>query len=54
MLAFSDQEPLGYGPRRISQFEIQEAFRDGWELQQIREARIEQNLNKKWAYAWIQ
>lgn len=53
MLVFSDQEPLGYGPRRISQLEIQEAFQDGWELQQIREARIEQNLNKKWAYAWL-
>jgi len=53
MLVFSDQEPLGYGPRRISQLEIQEAFRDGWDIQQIREARMEQNLSKKWAQAWL-
>ncbi len=35
MLCFSDLEPGGYGPRRISEREIQESFRDGWSINYI-------------------
>ncbi|MBV8431656.1 MAG: class I SAM-dependent methyltransferase [Solirubrobacterales bacterium] len=41
MLCFSDREPPGEGPRRISQDEIHDAFRDGWEVEAIREASFE-------------
>ena len=40
ILCFSDQEPHGQGPRRITQEEIRSAFRDGWEVVEIRAARF--------------
>ena len=41
MLCFSDREPPGEGPRRVAQQEIHDAFRDGWEVKEIREAKFE-------------
>jgi ubiquinone/menaquinone biosynthesis C-methylase UbiE len=41
ILCFSDQEPPGQGPRRVTQQEIRDAFRDGWEVVEIREARFQ-------------
>ena len=41
VLCFSDREPLSEGPRRVTQQEILDAFRDGWQVEQIREARFE-------------
>jgi cyclopropane fatty-acyl-phospholipid synthase-like methyltransferase len=35
MLAFSGQEPDGWGPRRISQTEIRAAFSSGWRIETI-------------------
>jgi ubiquinone/menaquinone biosynthesis C-methylase UbiE len=40
LLCFSDQEPLGEGPRRVTQQEIREAFREGWTIEAIHEARF--------------
>jgi cyclopropane fatty-acyl-phospholipid synthase-like methyltransferase len=40
ILCFSDQEPLGEGPRRVSQQEIRDAFREGWQVTEIRETRF--------------
>ena len=40
LLCFSDREPPGEGPRRVTQQEIRDAFRDGWEVRSIREARF--------------
>ncbi len=40
MLCFSDREPPGEGPRRVTQREIRDTFRDGWEVREIREARF--------------
>jgi hypothetical protein len=45
ILWFSDQEPPGQGPRRITQHEIRDTFRDGWEVIEIREARIKTTDN---------
>lgn len=41
MLCFSDREPPGEGPRRVTQEEISDAFRDGWEVHAIRESAFE-------------
>src|SRR3954454_16053648 len=41
ILCFSDQEPPGEGPRRVTQREIRDAFHDGWEIVEIREARFQ-------------
>jgi SAM-dependent methyltransferase len=44
MLCFSDREPPGEGPRRVSQQEIRDSFRDGWQVEQIREIAFETAL----------
>ena len=41
LLCFSDREPPGDGPRRVSQQEIHDAFAEGWEIESILEARFE-------------
>jgi SAM-dependent methyltransferase len=41
LLCFSDQEPPGEGPRRVTQQEIIETFRDCWEVEAIQEARFQ-------------
>lgn len=41
LMCFSDKEPPGDGPRRVSQQEIHEAFADGWRVESIQEARFE-------------
>lgn len=40
ILCFSDREPPGAGPRRISQDEIRGSFKDGWKVQEIRASRF--------------
>lgn len=41
LACFSDKEPPGDGPRRVSQPELREAFSPGWLVESIREARFE-------------
>jgi SAM-dependent methyltransferase len=41
LLCFSDQEPPGDGPRRVSQQELHEAFANGWTIESIQAARFE-------------
>jgi cyclopropane fatty-acyl-phospholipid synthase-like methyltransferase len=41
LLSFSDQEPPGDGPRRVSQDEIHNAFTKGWNVESIQQARFE-------------
>lgn len=41
LLCFSDNEPPGDGPRRVSQPEIRAVFADGWQVESLREARFE-------------
>jgi len=53
MLCFSDREPPGYGPRRISEREIRESFRDGWTIHSIRPARFESNTRADGSCAWF-
>jgi cyclopropane fatty-acyl-phospholipid synthase-like methyltransferase len=41
MLCFSDREPPGEGPRRVTQEEIRAAFSDGWQVREIRESSFQ-------------
>ena len=41
VLCFADTEPGGHGPRRVSEPELREAFRDGWEVESIEPSRFE-------------
>jgi cyclopropane fatty-acyl-phospholipid synthase-like methyltransferase len=41
LLCFSDAEPAGQGPRRVSQKEIEDAFAEGWVLESIEPSRYE-------------
>jgi ubiquinone/menaquinone biosynthesis C-methylase UbiE len=41
ILCFSDEEPGTDGPRRVTQQEIRDAFRAGWNVRQIEPTRFE-------------
>ena len=53
MLCFSDLEPAGYGPRRISKREIRESFNEGWSINYIRPAIFESRTREKGPRAWL-
>lgn len=53
MLCFSELEPAGYGPRRVSRREIEESFRDGWSINYIRPAVFESRTREKGPRAWL-
>jgi cyclopropane fatty-acyl-phospholipid synthase-like methyltransferase len=53
MLAFSDRQPGTTGPRRISQAEIRDAFRESWRVESIEASRIETNVPDGAAAAWL-
>ena len=41
LLCFSDKEPEGDGPRRVTQQDLFDAFSEGWEVESIQETRFE-------------
>ena len=53
MLCFSELEPGGYGPRRITKREIQDSFRDGWSINYIRPAIFESRTRDEGPRAWL-
>jgi cyclopropane fatty-acyl-phospholipid synthase-like methyltransferase len=53
MLCFSEEEPAGWGPRRVTQAEIREAFREGWSVEAIRPAKIVVTLRPDPVRAWL-
>jgi cyclopropane fatty-acyl-phospholipid synthase-like methyltransferase len=53
MLCFSDLEPAGYGPRRITQKEIQDSFRGGWSINYIRPATFEARTRAEGPRGWF-
>jgi ubiquinone/menaquinone biosynthesis C-methylase UbiE len=53
MPCFSDREPAGYGPRRITKREIQDNFGDGWSIRYIRPATFESRTRAKGPRAWL-
>jgi SAM-dependent methyltransferase len=53
LLCFSDLEPWGGGPRRVTQPEIRDAFADGWVVQSIVPERYAMRLSPGYALAWL-
>ena len=53
MLALSDREPSDYGPRRVSEREIRECFRDGWTINYIQPAKIEPSRRPDGSPGWL-
>jgi 2-polyprenyl-3-methyl-5-hydroxy-6-metoxy-1,4-benzoquinol methylase len=53
MLAFSEREPGGYGPRRITKKEIQAAFSERWRINEIRAAVFESRTRPEGSQAWL-
>ena len=53
MLCFSEQEPGGWGPRRITQGEIRNAFAEGWRIEAIEPADIQVTLREQPVRSWL-
>lgn len=52
VLCFSDAEPPGWGPRRITKEELAAAFATGWRLEEIVPHRFVTHLGADGARAW--
>ena len=53
MLCFSENEPPGYGPRRVTRQEIQDTFQEGWVINSIKPAVFESRYRKEGPRAWL-
>jgi SAM-dependent methyltransferase len=53
LLCFSELEPWGGGPRRVTQAEIRNAFDDGWIVRSIVPERYEITFRPGYALAWL-
>jgi SAM-dependent methyltransferase len=53
LLCFSELEPWGGGPRRVTQAEIRDAFADGWGVRSIVPERYEMTFRPGYALAWL-
>ena len=53
LLCWSDRNPFGRGPRRISRREIRAVFRDGWHVESIDPEWLETRLPEGRVHAWL-
>jgi SAM-dependent methyltransferase len=53
LLCFSDRQPGGLGPRRITQDEIRAAFSDGWRVDSIEPVMIDTVFQRAAVHAWL-
>jgi len=53
MLCFSELEPGSYGPRRVTQREIRNAFDRRWHINYIRPAQMESRRLTNGIHAWL-
>jgi SAM-dependent methyltransferase len=53
LMCFSDRQPGGWGPRRVSQAELRAAFVDGWSISSIEPARFAVTIDDNGAQAWL-
>ena len=53
MLCFSEDEPPGWGPRRVTPAEIRAAFVDGWNVETIEPTELHVTIRPEPARAWF-
>jgi SAM-dependent methyltransferase len=53
MLCFSEEEPPGWGPRRITRAEIHEAFARVWHVESIEPAELHVTIRAEPARSWF-
>ena len=53
MLCFSDEEPPGWGPRRVTQAEIRGSFARGWEVETIEPAELHVTIRPEPVRSWF-
>jgi cyclopropane fatty-acyl-phospholipid synthase-like methyltransferase len=53
MLCFSEAEPAGWGPRRITKAEIHEAFSNGWNVDAVEPAELHITLRPNPVRSWL-
>ena len=53
VLCFSEREAGDWGPRRVTERELREAFRDGWRVERIVPERLETNMGPEGVQGWL-
>ena len=53
LVCWSDGNPFGFGPNRISQRDIREAFADGWTVEAIEPTTLDTLLAQATVTAWL-
>lgn len=53
LLCFSDRQPGDWGPRRIREQEIRDAFASGWRVDSIEATTLDINIDPAGARAWL-
>ena len=53
LACFSDRQPGDWGPRRVRQAELRDAFSDGWTVESIEPAQFHTTLDPSIAEAWL-
>ncbi|MBO0682659.1 MAG: class I SAM-dependent methyltransferase [Candidatus Dormibacteraeota bacterium] len=53
LLCFSDRQPGDWGPRRIREQEIRDAFASAWRVDSIEEATLDITIDPAGARAWL-
>jgi SAM-dependent methyltransferase len=53
MLCFSEEEPAGWGPRRVTEAEIRALFMNGWEVETIERTELHVTIRTEPVRAWF-
>lgn len=53
VMAFSNAEPPGWGPRRLTEAELRTAFAVGWSVDGVTAVQFETRLGRGGAHAWL-
>jgi cyclopropane fatty-acyl-phospholipid synthase-like methyltransferase len=53
LLCWSERNPWGFGPRRVSRSEIRATFRRGWTIESIDASTLETKLEQGRVHAWL-
>jgi cyclopropane fatty-acyl-phospholipid synthase-like methyltransferase len=53
LACFSDRQPGDWGPRRVREAELRDAFAHGWVIESIEPVQFQTNLEPPIAEAWL-